>query len=165
MKKRLKYIVIATVIAVAALLALPLLIYVPPIQRWLVNEATEIASEQTGMDISIEGVSLCFPLDLSLDGVLVKQEGDTIANIGSAVVDIQLLPLLDGHVAVDILEIQHAHINTLSMIPDVQVKGQMGRLQLNPSLINLNSGDVNLSNATLADADVTVLLSDTAEVD
>ena len=165
MKKRLKYIVIATVIAVTALLALPLLIYVPPIQRWLVNEATEIASEQTGMDISIEGVSLCFPLDLSLDGVLVKQEGDTIANIGSAVVDIQLLPLLDGHVAVDILEIQHAHINTLSMIPDVQVKGQMGRLQLNPSLINLNSGDVNLSNATLADADVTVLLSDTAEVD
>ena len=108
MKKRLKYIVIATVIAVAALLALPLLIYVPPIQRWLVNEATEIASEQTGMDISIEGVSLCFPLDLSLDGVLVKQEGDTIANIGSAVVDIQLLPLLDGHVAVDILDVKVA---------------------------------------------------------
>ena len=165
MKKRLKYIVIATIITVVALFALPLLIYVPPIQRWLVNEATVIASEQTGMDISIEGVSLSFPFDLALDGVLVKQEGDTIADIQRAVVDVQLLPLIEGRVAVDVLEIQNANINTLSMIPDVQVKGRMGSLLLNPSLIYLTSGNVNLSDATLANADVTVLLSDTAEVD
>jgi len=164
-KKRLKRLTIFLVIAVVAICALPFIIYVPPVQRWLVKEATEIASEQTGMDISIEGVSLSFPLDLSLDGVLVKQENDTIANIGSAVVDVQLMPLLEGRVAVDILEIQQAHINTLSMIPDVQVKGWMGLLQMNPSLINLATGDVNLSKATLADADITVLLSDTAEVD
>ncbi len=165
MKKRLKRLTTFLVVTVVAILALPFIIYVPPIQRWLVKEATEIASEQTGMDISIEGVSLSFPLDLSLDGVLVKQENDTIANIGSTVVDVQLLPLFEGRVAVDILEIQQAHINTLSMIPDVQVKGWMGLLQMNPSLINLATGDVNLSEATLADADITVLLSDTAEVD
>ena len=165
MKKRLKRLTTFLVVTVVAILALPFIIYVPPVQRWLVKEATEIASEQTGMDISIEGVSLSFPLDLSLDGVLVKQENDTIANIGSTVVDVQLLPLFEGRVAVDILEIQQAHINTLSMIPDVQVKGWMGLLQMNPSLINLATGDVNLSEATLADADITVLLSDTAEVD
>jgi uncharacterized protein involved in outer membrane biogenesis len=164
-KKRLKRLTTFLVVTVVAILALPFIIYVPPVQRWLVKEATEIASEQTGMDISIEGVSLSFPLDLSLDGVLVKQENDTIANIGSTVVDVQLLPLFEGRVAVDILEIQQAHINTLSMIPDVQVKGWMGLLQMNPSLINLATGDVNLSEATLADADITVLLSDTAEVD
>ncbi|UPS43975.1 translocation/assembly module TamB domain-containing protein [Prevotella sp. E15-22] len=165
MKKRLKRLTTFLVVTVVAILALPFIIYVPPVQRWLVKEATEIASEQMGMDISIEGVSLSFPLDLSLDGVLVKQENDTIANIGSTVVDVQLLPLFEGRVAVDILEIQQAHINTLSMIPDVQVKGWMGLLQMNPSLINLATGDVNLSEATLADADITVLLSDTAEVD
>ena len=165
MKKRLKRLTTFLVVTVVAILALPFIIYVPPVQRWLVKEATEIASEQTGMDISIEGVSLSFPLDLSLDGVLVKQENDTIANIGSTVVDVQLLPLFEGRVAVDILELQQAHINTLSMIPDVQVKGWMGLLQMNPSLINLATGDVNLSEATLADADITVLLSDTAEVD
>lgn len=165
MKKRLKRLTTFLVVTVVAILALPFIIYVPPVQRWLVKEATEIASEQTGMDISIEGVSLSFPLDLSLDGVLAKQENDTIANIGSTVVDVQLLPLFEGRVAVDILEIQQAHINTLSMIPDVQVKGWMGLLQMNPSLINLATGDVNLSEATLADADITVLLSDTAEVD
>ena len=165
MKKRLKRLTTFLVVTVVAILALPFIIYVPPVQRWLVKEATEIASEQTEMDISIEGVSLSFPLDLSLDGVLVKQKNDTIANIGSAVVDVQLLPLFEGRVAVDILEIQQAHINTLSMIPDVQVKGWMGLLQMNPSLINLATGDVNLSEATLADADITVLLSDTAEVD
>ena len=165
MKKRLKYIAIAAVVAVVAILALPLLIYVPPVQRWLVRQATEIASEQTGMDITIEGVDLSFPLDLSLEGVLVKQEGDTLADIGRAVVDVQLLPLIDGNVVIDELEIQEARINTLSMISDLQMKGQMGLLKLNPSKININDGDVNLSEVTLADADVTILLSDTAAVD
>ena len=165
MKKRLKYIAIAAVVAVIAILALPLLIYVPSVQRWLVRQATEIASEQTGMDITIEGVDLSSPLDLSLEGVLVKQEGDTLADIGRSVVDVQLLPLIDGNVVIDELSIQEARINTLSMISDLQVKGQMGLLKLNPSKININDGDVNLSEVTLADADVTILLSDTAAVD
>lgn len=165
MKKHLKYIIIAAIVAVVGICALPLLIYVPPVQRWLVRQATEIASEQTGMDISIEGVSLSFPLDLAVDGVLVKQEGDTIADIRRAVVDVQLLPLIDGRVVVDELEIQDARINTLSMISDLQVKGDMGRMKLHPSEININEGDVSLSEATLADANVTILLSDTAAVD
>ena len=165
MKKRLKYIVVAAVITVIAIMALPLLVYVPPIQNWLVQQVTEIASEKTGYDITIEHVDLSFPLDLGVDGVTVSQQGDTIADIRRAVVGVGIMPLLNGDIAVDKLELQEAHINTLDIIPDVQVKGGLGLFSLSPSKIQLSNSHVKLGDALLSEADITVLLNDTAAVD
>ena len=164
-KKRVRHIVIGIVVAVVALCALPLLIYLPPVQNWLVRQASAIASEQTGLDIQIEQVRLGFPLDLCADGILVRQEGDTVASIGRAVVNVCVLPLLAGDVKVDALELHTAHINTLDLISDVQVKGTLGKMQVNPSDIHLALGRISLGAAALHDADITVLLSDTAAVD
>ena len=130
MKKRLKYIAIAALITVIAFLALPLLIYVPPIQNWLVQQITEIASEETGYDITVEHIDLSFPLDLGVDGVTVAQQGDTIADIHRAVVGVGIIPLLNGDVTVNTLELQKARINTLDLISDVQVKGKLGLFSL-----------------------------------
>ena len=152
-------------VAAVALGALPLLIYLPPVQNWLVRQASAIASEQTGLDIQIEQVHLGFPLDLCADGILVKQEGDTVASIGRAVVDVSMLPLLAGDVKVDALEVLSAQVNTLDLISDVQVKGTLGKMLVNPSDIHLALGRISLGAAALHDADITVLLSDTAAVD
>ncbi|MDE7118555.1 MAG: hypothetical protein K2O61_07970, partial [Bacteroidaceae bacterium] len=48
------------------LLLLFVLIYVPPVQKWAVNTAAEILSEEMGMEVSVEHVRLKFPLDLSV---------------------------------------------------------------------------------------------------
>ena len=165
MKKRLKHIAIGAVVAVIAILALPLLIYVPPIQNWLVQQVASVASEKTGFDISIEHIDLSFPLDLGVDGITVVQRGDTIADIRRAVVDVAFLPLLEGDVAIDDIELHDAHINTLDLISDVQVKGGLGLFTLSPSKIQLTNSHVKLGDALLSDADITVLLSDTAAVD
>ena len=165
MKKRLKHIAIGAVVAVIAILALPLLIYVPPIQNWLVQQVASVASEKTGFDISIEHIDLRFPLDLGVDGITVVQRGDTIADIRRAVVDVAFLPLLEGDVAIDDIELHDAHINTLDLISDVQVKGGLGLFTLSPSKIQLTNSHVKLGDALLSDADITVLLSDTAAVD
>ena len=166
MKRTLKRIGIALLIPVLLFLLLFILIYVPPVQNWMVQQVARIASEQTGYDISVEHVDLDFPLDLGIDGVVVKNEdADTLADIGRVVVDVRLLPLVKGDVVVDDLSIKDAKVNTLSLIPDIQVKGLMGLLQLEPSKIHLIKGKVDLSTITLADANVTVLMSDTAAVD
>ena len=165
MKKRLKHIVIGAVVAVIVILTLPLLIYVPPIQNWMVQQVTSIASEQTGYDITVEHVDLDFPLDLGVDGISVTQQGDTIADIRRAVVGVGILPLLSGNVEVDKLELQEACINTLDLISDVQVKGALGQFALSPSKIQLSESHVKLGDALLSDANITVLLSDTAAVD
>ena len=154
---------------VAALLLLVVLlvvaVYLPPVQNWLVKRAAAIASEQTGMDISVGHVSLKFPLDVALDDVRVVQRHDTIADIGRVVADVKLWPLLSNKVVVDDLELQRAKINTLDMISDLQVQGEIGRLSLNVPGIHLDSGTVALSHIQLIEADLLVQLSDTAAID
>ena len=43
------------------------LLYLPPVQNWAVDKVAEIASEKTGMQISVGHVNLAFPLDLAID--------------------------------------------------------------------------------------------------
>lgn len=161
-----KYLTILLV-AVVVVCALPLLIYIPPVQQWLVQKVATIASEETGMQISVKHVDLSFPLDLGVDGVLVVdgQSKDTIADIRRAVVSVQLLPLLRSEVIVDELTIEDSRLNTLNLISDVQVQGALGRLTLSPSQIRLATGQVNLSTAVVDNADICVALSDTAAID
>ncbi len=171
-KKRLIRIAIGIVMGVVVLCALPLLIYVPPVQQWLVQRVAAIASDETGLDISVERVNLSFPLDLAVDGVVVSRPApdsagmtDTIAVVQRAVVDVRLLPLLHGEVYVQGLSLEETRLNTLDLISDVQVKGMAGRLSLDPSRVHLSEGRVDLSTASMDRADIAVLLSDTAAVD
>jgi len=144
---------------------LTVLLYLPPVQNWAVDKVAEIASRKTGMQISVGHVSLSFPLDLSIDDVLAVRGGDTIADLRHAVVDVKLLPLLRKQVVVDALAISDAKLNTVDIISDVQVKGQVGQLSIGAKCIDLGRGTVDIGGAQLDDASLTVLLSDTAAVD
>ena len=151
------------------------LLYLPPVQNWAVDKVAAIASDKTGMHIGVGHVELKFPLDLSVDNVLVTRphnapsgtgsSQDTVACIGRAVVDVQLLPLLSKQVVVDELTLEQAHINTQDFISDVQVSGFVGQLSVAAHGIDLNEGTVQLNGALLSDADVLVVLSDTAAAD
>ena len=46
------------------LLLLFVLIYCPPVQKFAVDKAAEILSEEMGMEVTVENVNLKFPLDL-----------------------------------------------------------------------------------------------------
>ena len=46
---------------------LAVLLYLPPVQNWAVDKVAAIASEKTGMEITVGHVHLRFPLDLSID--------------------------------------------------------------------------------------------------
>ena len=48
-----------------------ILIYIPPVQSFLVGQTTRYASQTTGMDIRIGRLSLGFPLDLVVYDALV----------------------------------------------------------------------------------------------
>ena len=166
MKKALKWTGLILLTPVVLLLVAAALLYVPPIQQWVAEKVAAIASEKTGLDISVGHVSLKFPLDLAADDVLVvRPESDTIAQVGRAVVDVQLWPLLRSQVVVDELSMERAHFNTCDLISDVQVSGQADHLSLRSDGIDLAAGIVNLNDAKLSDADVTIALSDTAAVD
>ena len=48
---------------------LMVLLYVPPVQDFIRRQAVSIASESTGLEISVDRIGLRFPLDLVVDGV------------------------------------------------------------------------------------------------
>ena len=166
MKKAFLWIGIVLLSPVILFIILTTLLYVPPIQNWAVDVAAEKASEATGMEILVDVIDLDFPLDLGINGVTVKRpQHDTIAHIGRVVVDVQLMPLAKSDVIVNELRLEQTKVNTHDLIPDLQVQGSIGSLSTHSRGISLEDGIAQLNNTRLEDADLTLLLNDTAAVD
>ena len=182
MKKALKWMGIAVLTPILLFVILAVLIYLPPVQNWAVRKVAAVASEKTGMQISVEHVNLEFPLDLGIEGFRAlhprsasplgstKNDSipgltDTIADVRKMVCDVQLLPLLQKRVVIDELSLAQAKINTNGFISDLRVKGQLQELWLSSRGIDLDKETVEVNGARLSEAHLDIALSDTAAVD
>ena len=126
MKKVFKWIGIAVITPFLLMIILAVLLYLPPVQNWAVKKVAAIASEKTGMEITVEHVCLEFPLNLGLEGFRALHPNDslpnvtdTIADIGKMVVDVRLWPLLDKQI---ISAAQNAILNQQEVNLDFAVK-------------------------------------------
>lgn len=169
------------------------MLYLPPIQRWLVDKATAIASEETGMNISVGSVSLAFPFDLAVNNLVVTRnvaisdslnvvadsaacpadslvaarlEEDTIAVVERLVLDVEMMPLFEGCVVIDAFEFDGVEVNTLDLVAAAKVKGYIEQFTLQSRAIDLSEQVVNLNLTALRGADFDVwLLNDTTTAD
>ena len=165
MKKLLKWISICVVTILLLPLLLVALLYVPPVQNWAVQKVAAIASEKTGMTVTVGSVSLKWPLDLQLNDFLAIHEGDTLADVRTMVLDVKLKPLFDKRVVINELSLNDAKLNTNGFISDLRVKGSVGELWLSSRGIDLDRETAEVNGARLADANLDIALSDTATVD
>ena len=172
MRRILKWIGITILIPVSVISLLALLLYLPPVQNWAVKQFSAIASEKTGLDISVEHVRLKFPLDLHVDNVKVlqpndslPQQKDTIAFIKGMDLDVQFLPLLKKKVEVDGFSLEGVQFNTKDFITSAQVKGKADKLSLTSHGIDLKQKTIRLNDALLKDANVDVRLTDSTSTD
>ena len=146
-------------------LLLSIFIYLPPVQRFVVEQVAASLAESTGVEISVEKVRLAFPLDLSIHGVIAKDETDTLADIRALRVNIKLLPLFQGRVDVDGLSLYDAQLNTKDLIPDFYLRGRVGLLSAASHGIDIGLEKVILDKVDLENAVVYVALSDTSAQD
>ena len=139
---------------------LMILLYVPPVQNFIRKQATAIASDATGMNISVERIDLRFPLNLLVRGVQVVQPGsdttdiqhpDTLLNLGSLNVRVQAWPLLKGRVEVDDITLQRVAVNSSGLLEGMRIKGTLGRFFLASHGIDLNKEDAVLNRVELSD--------------
>lgn len=149
-----------------------ILLYVPPVQNFIRKQATAIASDATGMNISVERIDLRFPLNLLVRGVQVVQPGsdtidiqhpDTLLNLGSLNIRVQAWPLLKGRVEVDDITLQRVAVNSSGLLEGMRIKGTLGRFFLASHGIDLNKEDAVLNRVELSDTHVQVMLADTTE--
>lgn len=149
-----------------------ILLYIPPIQNYVVDKVAAYASQKSGKQISIDRVSLVFPLDLGVNGVKVIQPNDslpqvrdTVADIRSITLDVQFMPLLKKNIEINAFEITKAKINTTDFIPDVRVKGNVEHLYAVSHNISLSRENAHINRALLDSARLVVELNDTAKKD
>ena len=168
----LRWMAIAVLTPILLFFILAALLYLPPVQNWAVKKVAAIASEKTGMDITVGHVNLEWPFDLGIDDFRMlhpndslKNVTDTIADIGHLTVNIQLRPLFDKRVVINELSMQEAKLNTNGYISDLRIKGRMKELWLSSKGIDLDKETVEVNGARLVNADLDIQLSDTAAVD
>ena len=137
MKKVLKWAVVIVLTPILLFFLLAALLYLPPVQNWAVDKVAAIASEKTGMDITVGTVRLEWPLDLGIDDFRAIHEGDTLADVGHLTVDVQLRPLFSKRVVINELAVSEAKLNTNGFISDLQVKGHVGEMWLSSKGIDL----------------------------
>ncbi len=150
---------------------LAVLLYLPPVQRWMVSRVADAASEATGLTVTVDEVRLAFPLNLGIGGVQVvgtdsvTGRPDTLACVERTVVDVQLLPLLKGCVVINGLEVTRARIHTAGLIAAARVEGEVGRLSLASRGIDLVHQTIQLNGAQLEDCRLDIALNDSVPED
>lgn len=81
---------------------LPFSLYIPWVQNVVKDYACEWASRETGLEITIDRILLKFPLDVSVDGLLVLDERrDTMVQAANLTAGVAVMPLLDMNVDID----------------------------------------------------------------
>ncbi len=139
---------------------LTILIYLPPVQNWAVDKVAAIATEKTGIDISIDRVRLSFPLDLQVVGL--KADSNYIDRL---TLDVKLRPLFQKKVVIKELEVSNARINTGELVEAALVKGTVGRLYATSRGIDLDAQSVELNGTQIDDARIAVWMNDSVPED
>ena len=172
MKRIWKWIGIAVLTPILLFLILAALLYLPPVQNWAVQKVAAIASEKTGLDITVGYVRLEWPLNLGLDNFRALHPNDSLPNVTDTIadtkhltVDIQLWPLWKKRVVINQLALQETKLNTNGFISDLRIKGDVGELWLRSNGIDLDKELAEVNGARLTDARLDIALSDTAAVD
>ena len=172
MKRLLKWMGIAVLSPLLLFIILAALLYLPPVRNWVVQKVTAIASDKTGMEISVGHVNLEWPLDLGINDFRVLHQNDslpqvkdTIADIRKFVVNVRLLPLFSKRVVIEELSLQQSKINTNGFISDLRIKGEFNKLWLSSNGIDLSKETVEVNGARLSDAQLDITITDTAAVD
>lgn len=163
MRKFIKWVGVVLLTPVVLFLILFVLLYIPPIQNFLVGKATTYASVKTGMKIGIERISLSFPLNLVVKGVEVVSRQDTLLSVDRLQINIQLLPLLRREVEVDGIELRKAKVNSMELIKGMTIRGTLGEFYIESHGVDLGTEEAIINKAFLKDTHLNLCLNDTAK--
>lgn len=146
-------------------LVLAVLIYIPPVQKFVVDRVAAALSESMDMRISVGSVRLAFPLDLVAGDVVAADRTDTLASIRALRLDVALWPLLEGRADIDEFGLYDTQLNTKQLISDTYIRGTVGRLEASLHGVDWQHERVVLDDAMLSHANLMIALSDTAAAD
>ena len=140
------------------LILLPFTLYIPWVQNVVKDYACEYASKKTGLDISIDRILIKFPLDVSVDGVLIlDQNKDTMLRAENLTAGIEFMPLLDLNVKIGDTQLTNGYIHTVSKDSSSVFTADVRHCKLQGADIDLKHHEVNLLNGELTGGKVELI--------
>lgn len=145
---------------IIAILLIPVLIYVPPVQTLVKNVACKVVSNSTGMKVEIDRFRIKWPMDVSLNGVsVVEATGDTMVNAREVIADVKLLPLLRLDVKVNRLSLLEGYYRMVSPDSSMIMQLRLGELTVDDqSSADIAGSRINLHKGFLKDGKVSLYM-------
>jgi hypothetical protein len=140
-------------------------LYIPAVQNFIRSKAVIIASDATGMDISVGRIDLRFPLNLLVRDVEVVDGADTLLTLGSLNARVQAMPLFRGEVEIDEITLRKAKVNSAGLIEGMSVDGHIDYFKLVSHGIDLTSEDATINSVELSDTDISLTVNDTTSTE
>jgi len=161
MKRIFKYIIVFLICILAILISLPVLLYIPTIQNWIKNIATEYISTNMGMQISIERIRLSFPLDLVIEhSQVITEQGDTLLHSEELHLDIALKPLLKKQVKVNQFSFKNTQFSYSDSTSQFKISGDIQHFILSVNSANLVTEEAKIPRIILKGGQVNLSLGE-----
>ena len=157
-----KAILITISIPIILLWLLIILLYIPPVQNYVVDEVCETLEEESGLDISISSFRLAFPLKLKITDLVASRNDTIFVNAGQAEVNISIGPLLSGEIEVNYVQLENIDIDTKDLLPDMTIDGNIGFFRVVARNIDLENEIANIRQVHLHSTDLNILLKESA---
>lgn len=153
---------ISTPVMVIGLLSV--LLYIPPVQRWVIDKVCSEIHEASGYEIEIGTIRLDFPLKLKATELKVSKN-DSIYLQGEHIsADISLLPLFTGELEINQLSLEKFEVNTRDMLEAACIDGKIGYARVAARDIDFSLSTANINQLHIQEADINITIPDSIPV-
>lgn len=144
---------------VLIILGLTITVYSSWFQDRVCKALVVAMNNKQGTEFELSEIKLKFPLDISIKGLSLIQDGDTMIHAGSLDASVKLMPLLAGHVNVDraIATDARYQIGTRDSATCIVVKA--GIIDLDPAHVALSPMHITLDNGTITHGVVDIFIN------
>ena len=105
-------------------------VYQPRVQQWMAELGLHELSQRIGYVVSVERVSVRFPLLVQADGLSLVADGDTLIAIERVEADVAIAPLTDGQVSVTDIALRGIALSTDTLLQRVEADGRISHLSV-----------------------------------
>lgn len=162
MKKALKYTLCTLkwlIIGIMGLLVLSVaLIYVPPVQDFIVRKVLDSVNSGGEMHISAGHLRLRFPLELEADSLRMQSAGMDIS-AARAEADIAVLPFIKGNAVVKELSLGDAVVNIGTPDSSLYMLSRLHDARVADVTVGLISKRINVESLTASDGDISITIT------
>ena len=156
-KKKIFRIVLGiTSIPIVVIGVLAILLYIPPVQRFLIDNLCEEIGEATGYRIEVGSAELHFPLKLKTTGLKISKNNDTYLQSKCLDADISLLPLLTGNLEINYISIEDIDIHSHNIMESLEIDGSVGFVRFVVRDLNIPGSMADIRQLHIQEGDICI---------